>query len=181
MASIDHTTQALYSAFLAPSNAFRGQLDPGELLRQIRVFQEMGFGGFFMHSRTGLVTEYLGEAWFEAVNVCADEAARLGMEAWIYDEDRWPSGTAGGLVTMDSRFRRKFFGPLHLAPPWPAAYGPPHRVPEPTQFSPSPQFIAAGLLAMPEIVSYQAADLADDPVSRGTHGDPAGEVKAHDR
>ena len=28
------------------------------------------------------------------------EAARLGMEAYLYDEDRWPSGSAGGMVTV---------------------------------------------------------------------------------
>lgn len=29
------------------------------------------------------------------------------MKAWIYDEDRWPSGAAGGLVTRDDRFKVK--------------------------------------------------------------------------
>ena len=30
------------------------------------------------------------------------------MEPWIYDEDRWPSGCAGGLVTKEPPFRRKY-------------------------------------------------------------------------
>lgn len=30
------------------------------------------------------------------------------MEPWIYDEDRWPSGCAGGLVTKEPQFRRKY-------------------------------------------------------------------------
>jgi arylsulfatase A-like enzyme len=59
------------------------QLDA--LIRQIYVMQEMGFGGFFMHSRTGLATEYLGPEWFDLINACADEAEKLGMEAWLYD------------------------------------------------------------------------------------------------
>ena len=83
-------------------------LEKDELIRQIHVMQEMGLGGFFMHSRTGLQTEYLGEEWFELTNVCADEAIKLGMEAWLYDEDRWPSGTAGGMVTKEPRYRMKF-------------------------------------------------------------------------
>jgi len=62
-------------------------------------------GGFFMHSRTGLKTEYLGDTWFDMINACADEAERLGMEAWFYDEDRWPSGFAGGLVTRHPEYR----------------------------------------------------------------------------
>ena len=30
---------------------------------------------------------------------CIDEAKDNQMLAWLYDEDRWPSGTAGGRVT----------------------------------------------------------------------------------
>jgi hypothetical protein len=94
-----------------PFWSWNGELRQEELIRQIHVMQEMGLGGFFMHSRTGLVTEYLGDEWFQFTNACAEEAARLGMEAWLYDEDRWPSGTAGGLVTEDPAHRMQF---LHL-------------------------------------------------------------------
>ncbi|QGQ98299.1 hypothetical protein EHS13_27150 [Paenibacillus psychroresistens] len=106
----------LYNLFKQPTAAFRGKpfwswngtLDKAELLRQLEVFKEMGFGGVFMHSRTGLATEYLGDEWFDLINACAEEAEKLGMEAWLYDEDRWPSGTAGGIVTEEPRFRLKF-------------------------------------------------------------------------
>lgn len=91
-----------------PFWSWNGDLNKAELLRQVKVLKEMGFGGFFMHSRTGLVTEYLGDEWFELINACADEGQKLGMEAWLYDEDRWPSGTAGGIVTQDPRYRMKF-------------------------------------------------------------------------
>lgn len=90
-----------------PFWAWNGKLEKDELLRQIHVMNGMGFGGFFMHSRTGLSTEYLGSEWFELINACADEAEKLGMEAWLYDEDRWPSGIAGGLVTADPAFRMR--------------------------------------------------------------------------
>ena len=91
-----------------PFWSWNGRLERDELFRQIRGFKEMGLGGFFMHSRTGLVTEYLGDQWFELTNACADEAVRLGLEAWLYDEDRWPSGSAGGLVTEDPAHQAKF-------------------------------------------------------------------------
>ena len=29
------------------------------------------------------------------------------MLSWLYDEDRWPSGFAGGIVTREKRFRAK--------------------------------------------------------------------------
>lgn len=91
-----------------PFWSWNGELDAAELVRQARIFKEMGMGGYFMHSRTGLKTEYLGEEWFRCINACADEAEALGMEAWLYDEDRWPSGSAGGLATKESRFRMKY-------------------------------------------------------------------------
>ncbi len=66
-------------------------------------------GGFFMHSRVGLQTEYLGDKWFDLINACADTAEKLGMEAWLYDEDRWPSGIAGGLVTKNKEYQDAIF------------------------------------------------------------------------
>ncbi len=101
--------------FKEPGPDFRGMpfwawnagLEPGELIRQIRVMKEMGLGGFFMHARVGLNTRYLGPEWFECVRTCVAEAEKLGMKAWLYDEDRWPSGAAGSLVTREERFRQK--------------------------------------------------------------------------
>jgi hypothetical protein len=91
-----------------PFWSWNGELKQEELFRQIGVLKDMGMGGYFMHSRTGLATEYLGEDWFNLINACADEGSRLGLESWLYDEDRWPSGTAGGLVTAENKFRQKF-------------------------------------------------------------------------
>ena len=90
-----------------PFWAWNGKLEADELRRQIRVMHRMGLGGFFMHSRVGLATEYLSDEWFRMVEACVDEARKLGMEAWLYDEDRWPSGAAGGLVTRDPQHRHK--------------------------------------------------------------------------
>lgn len=90
-----------------PFWAWNGELCAEEIRRQVNVMKEMGFGGFFMHSRAGLRTEYLGNEWMDMVETAVDEAEKLGMEAWLYDEDRWPSGSAGGLVTEDSRFCMK--------------------------------------------------------------------------
>ena len=116
MLRIEHLDDtALFDSFTNPAMQWRGapfwswngRLEKDELLRQVHVLKEMGLGGFFMHSRTGLETEYLGEEWFELTNACADEGARLGMHTWLYDEDRWPSGTAGGMVTQDPAHRAK--------------------------------------------------------------------------
>ena len=69
-----------------------------EMRRQLALFKEGGFGGAFFHSRPGLLTPYLSEEWFDMMKVGVDECRKLGLEAWFYDEDKWPSGFAGGLV-----------------------------------------------------------------------------------
>ncbi|MFW5870905.1 MAG: glycosyl hydrolase [Verrucomicrobiota bacterium] len=89
----------------APFWSWNGKLEPEELRRQIRIMHKMGLGGFFMHSRVGLATPYLSEEWFDCVRACIDEAKKLGMKAWLYDEDRWPSGFAGGIVTRNPAYR----------------------------------------------------------------------------
>jgi len=90
-----------------PFWALNDELETGEIRNQIKKFKEMGFGGYFMHSRVGLKTPFLGEEWFEMIAAGIDEGKRTGLETWLYDEDRWPSGIAGGYVTMDHRNRVK--------------------------------------------------------------------------
>jgi len=105
----------LLSEFACPGSPYRGKpfwawngkLEEAELRRQVRVLKQMGLGGFFMHSRVGLDTAYLGDEWFRCVRACIDEAKKQGLEAWLYDEDRWPSGAAGGLVTKNPRYRQR--------------------------------------------------------------------------
>ncbi|MFH1477659.1 MAG: glycosyl hydrolase [Verrucomicrobiota bacterium] len=90
-----------------PFWAWNGKLEESELRRQLNVMKEMGLGGAFMHSRVGLATDYLSDEWFRLVRACADQCRKNGMEAWMYDEDRWPSGAAGGLVTKNPRYRMR--------------------------------------------------------------------------
>lgn len=102
--------------FASPTREYRGtpfwawnnRLDRRQLIRQIGWLQQMGFGGFHIHARTGLATAYLGEDFLACVRACVDEAERRDLLAWLYDEDRWPSGFAGGLVTADASLREKF-------------------------------------------------------------------------
>jgi hypothetical protein len=60
-----------------------------------------GYGGF-SHSRTGLLTEYLGKEWWDAIDASVAAAKQTGLKAWFYDEDKWPSGFAGGKVPLAS-------------------------------------------------------------------------------
>ncbi len=74
------------------------RLEEAEVRRQVHLMSEANIGGFFIHARMGRVTPYLSEPWLEAVGAAVDEAARRGMYVWLYDEDNWPSGYAGGRV-----------------------------------------------------------------------------------
>ena len=82
----------------SPFWSWNDDLQPEELRRQIRLMHKAGLGGFFMHARGGLETVYLSDRWMECVMASLDEAGKLGMDAWLYDENGWPSGFAGGLV-----------------------------------------------------------------------------------
>lgn len=83
-----------------PFWSWNERLDAKETRRQVRVMKEAGVGGYFMHARGGLLTEYMGEEWFRNVDATIDEGKRLGMDTWAYDENGWPSGFGDGKVLM---------------------------------------------------------------------------------
>jgi len=86
-----------------PFWSWNDKLDPHELCRQIDWMHKNEIGGFFMHARGGLKTEYLSDEWMQCISKCADYAEKLGMDAWIYDENGWPSGFVGGKLLEDSK------------------------------------------------------------------------------
>ena len=91
-----------------PFWAWNCDLEKDELLRQIDIFKEMGLGGFHMHCRAGMSTTYLSDDFMGLVKACADHAEQNDMLAWLYDEDKWPSGFGGGYVTKDDEFRQRY-------------------------------------------------------------------------
>lgn len=94
-----------------PFWSWNDRLDPQELRRQIRAMHKIGMHGFFMHARFGLETEYMSDEWFDCIQACIDEAKKLGMDAWSYDENGWPSGFAGGALLHDEdNFARYLVG-----------------------------------------------------------------------
>ena len=81
-----------------PFWSWNERLDETETRRQIKEMDKAGIGGFFMHARGGLQTEYMGDEWFANVEASIDEAQKRGMRAWAYDENGWPSGFGSGIV-----------------------------------------------------------------------------------
>ena len=80
-----------------PFWSWNNRVEEKTLLSQIEDMHSAGIGGFIIHARMGLKdVEYLGEQWFSLISACLKKAKELGMEAWIYDENGWPSGIVGG-------------------------------------------------------------------------------------
>ncbi len=61
-------------------------------------FRKNAFGGVMVHPRPGLITEYLSQDWFDLFQYSVKKGKELGLDVWIYDENSYPSGFAGGHV-----------------------------------------------------------------------------------
>ena len=102
--------------FRDPTSEYRGtpfwawncELSPELLKKEIVYMKEMGFGGFHMHPRVGMATPYLTDEYMDLVGECVEKARDEKMLAWLYDEDKWPSGYAGGYVTKNTENRQKY-------------------------------------------------------------------------
>jgi hypothetical protein len=102
--------------FNSPTSEYRGapfwawncKVDKTKIAKQVSYFKEMGLGGFHIHSRVGLDTEYLSDTFMELVKTAYNAAKENDMLCWLYDEDRWPSGSAGGYVTKNISYRARF-------------------------------------------------------------------------
>lgn len=82
----------------APFLVWNGEVSEAEIDRFLEDYKAQGIGGVFIHPRPGLITEYLSERWFALVRYTVERARQLGMVAWLYDENSYPSGFAGGHV-----------------------------------------------------------------------------------
>lgn len=80
---------------------WNGDMEEEQIKRQVAEMAAQGVGGFFICPRQGLQIPYLSEAWFDKVRIAVEAAAAHGMQVWLYDEYPYPSGMAGGEVTLD--------------------------------------------------------------------------------
>ncbi|HAH88280.1 MAG TPA: hypothetical protein DCL60_13015 [Armatimonadetes bacterium] len=90
----------------APFWAINDSITPEETARQMGDLIEKGFSGGFFHSRHGLTTDYMSEEWLQAMESALKVAKEKNGYLWLYDEDLWPSGNAGGQVAgMKDEYR----------------------------------------------------------------------------
>jgi hypothetical protein len=149
----------------APFWAWNADLDPQRLSAQIEQMHRAGMGGFFMHSRYGLHTPYLSEKWFECVSACIEKARQLGMKAYLYDEDRWPSGAAGGMIGRSHPEFRPHYLDAELSPRQSGAQlGPGWRIAFENQGQPLAAF-ALRTGADGKVAGYRRIGLDDSPAS----------------
>ena len=93
----------------APFWSWNEKLDTIETAAQVREMQSVGIGGYFMHARGGLQTEYLSDEWFDNVKATLRQGKELGMQSWGYDENGWPSGFGSGLVNgLGIKYQQKY-------------------------------------------------------------------------
>ncbi|MCX7670915.1 MAG: glycosyl hydrolase, partial [Anaerolineae bacterium] len=76
------------------------RLTADEIRWQVAEMARQGVRGFFIHPRQGLGQPYLSEAFFAMVDVAVAAAEEHGLIVHLYDEYPYPSGVAGGLVTL---------------------------------------------------------------------------------
>ncbi len=93
----------------APFWSWNEKLDTAETAAQVREMNEVGIGGYFMHARGGLQTEYMSDEWFDNVKATLREGKKLEMQSWGYDENGWPSGFGSGAVNgLGLKYQQKY-------------------------------------------------------------------------
>ncbi len=107
----------------APLWVWNDDLTDEMVVSTLRDLASQGVKQAFVHPRPGLMTPYLSPEWFRLWKVALKEAERLDMKLWIYDENSYPSGFAGGFVPEampESRGRGLVLQELTAAPAWSA-------------------------------------------------------------
>ena len=92
----------------APFWAWNCELTAETINEQIEMLKKMGQGGYHIHVRTGMATNYLSDEYMKFVKQSVEKGKKEEMLTWLYDEDRWPSGAAGGIVTKNKAYRARY-------------------------------------------------------------------------
>ncbi len=72
-----------------------------EIRRQIAAFAAAKVNAIVLHPRGGLLVPYGGSDWFAFIKTLVAECVKAGVTPWLYDDDPYPSGSAGGWITLE--------------------------------------------------------------------------------
>ncbi len=67
----------------------------------IEAFAAGGVSAVVLHPRCGLLLPYGGADWFRMIRRVGERCAERGLQVWLYDEDPYPSGAAGGWLLAE--------------------------------------------------------------------------------
>ena len=82
----------------APFYVWNDDITEQQIDEILTDYKSKGIGGAFIHARPGLITEFISDKWYKLFKYAVDKGKSLGMQIWIYDENTYPSGNAGGFT-----------------------------------------------------------------------------------
>jgi hypothetical protein len=100
------SSQQTRANFAAPSRDYSSgplwtwndRLTKQQIQQTLQDLVDQNVRQVWVHPRPGLMTPYLGEEWFARWRDSLEFAEKNDMNVWIYDENSYPSGFAGGFV-----------------------------------------------------------------------------------
>ena len=88
---------------IIPFWSLNNSLDSTKMNWQMDQMLDKGVYGAFLHAREGLdqsTTPYFSVGWWTAIESTVKHAHEKGFYTYLYDEDKWPSGSAGGRTVL---------------------------------------------------------------------------------
>ncbi|MEI8204026.1 MAG: glycosyl hydrolase [Bacteroidota bacterium] len=82
----------------APFYVWNDEITEQQIDEILTDYHSKGIGGVFIHARPGLITEFISDRWYKLFKYAVEKGKTLGMQIWIYDENTYASGNAGGHV-----------------------------------------------------------------------------------
>ena len=75
-------------------------LDKDVMKKQLLDFYAKGIRGIVLHPRKGLpdTQRYMSETFLDYIEYIVEEASKLQIKVFLYDEAMYPSGAANGMV-----------------------------------------------------------------------------------
>lgn len=86
---------------LAGQYFLNGELTEETIRAHIREFAKAGYDEIYFETRSGLKTPYFSQSWWDIIRAGVDECSKCGITPAIWDEDTYPSGTAGNRIVWE--------------------------------------------------------------------------------
>jgi hypothetical protein len=86
--------------------------DEDRLRNEIRAMRESGINGFIVESRP--FPGFLEAPWWKNTDILLDEAQKLGMGVWFFDDQTYPSGYGNGAAKNRPDLRKLYLDERHI-------------------------------------------------------------------